>query len=66
MESAGTANRIQITRATYELLGDEFDCEVRGTIPVKGKGDMETWYLLGLKAPAAPELGALPAGAPAT
>jgi adenylate cyclase len=66
MESAGTANRIQITRATYELLDDEFECEVRGTIPVKGKGDMETWYLLGLKAPAAPKLGAVPAGAPAT
>jgi class 3 adenylate cyclase len=47
MESQGTADRIQITRATYELLVDEFDCEYRGTVPVKGKGDMETWYLVG-------------------
>ena len=46
MESQGTPDRIQITRATYELLKDEFDCEYRGTVPVKGKGDMETWYLL--------------------
>ena len=45
MESHGTPGRIQITRATYELLKDEFVCEPRGTIPVKGKGDMETWYL---------------------
>ena len=47
MQSDGTPGRIQITRATYELLRDEFVCERRGTIPVKGKGEMETWYLLG-------------------
>jgi class 3 adenylate cyclase len=39
--------RIQITRATYELLKDEFVCRRRGTILVKGKGRMETWYLVG-------------------
>ena len=47
MESQGTPNQIQITRATYELLKDEFRCEPRGTIPVKGKGELETWYLVG-------------------
>jgi adenylate cyclase len=47
MESHGTPGRIQITRATYELLADEFECESRGTIPVKGKGEMEVWYLVG-------------------
>ena len=46
MESSGTAGRIQITRATYDLIEDEFVCEPRGTIAVKGKGEMETWYLL--------------------
>jgi adenylate cyclase len=46
MESQGTPDRIQITRATYELIKDEFECEYRGTVPVKGKGDMETWYLI--------------------
>ena len=46
MESQGTPDRIQITRATFELIKDEFDCEYRGTVPVKGKGDMETWYLV--------------------
>ena len=45
MESHGTPGEIQITRATYELLKDEFVCRRRGTISVKGKGDMETWYL---------------------
>ena len=47
MESYGTPGRIQITRATYELLADDFDCEPRGTIAVKGKGEIETWYLVG-------------------
>ena len=50
MESSGTPGRIQITRATHELIEDEFVCEPRGTIPVKGKGEMETWYLLGRRA----------------
>ena len=47
MESNGTPGEIQITRATYESLKDEFVCTPRGTIPVKGKGEMETWYLVG-------------------
>jgi adenylate cyclase len=50
MESHGTSGRIQITRATKELLEDEFVCERRGTIPVKGKGEMEAWYLVGRRA----------------
>jgi adenylate cyclase len=47
MESHGTPGRIQITEATYELLKDDFRCEPRGTVSIKGKGDMETWYLVG-------------------
>lgn len=48
MESHGTPRRIQISRRTRELLGDDFLVESRGTIEVKGKGAMETWYLVGL------------------
>jgi guanylate cyclase len=47
MESHGTPGRIQIARATYDLLADEFECEPRGTIAVKGKGEIEAWYLIG-------------------
>jgi adenylate cyclase len=47
MESHGSSGRIQITRATKELLEEEFVCEPRGTITVKGKGEMEAWYLVG-------------------
>jgi guanylate cyclase len=47
MESQSTPGEIQITRETYDLLKDEFVCRERGTILVKGKGQMETWYLEG-------------------
>jgi guanylate cyclase len=49
MESHGTSGHIQITRATYEILKDEFECEPRGPVTIKGKGEMETWYLVGLR-----------------
>jgi guanylate cyclase len=54
MESHGTPGRIQITRATYELLGDEFECEPRGRIRVKGKGDVEAWHVVGRRRDPAP------------
>ncbi|HET9310245.1 MAG TPA: adenylate/guanylate cyclase domain-containing protein [Actinomycetota bacterium] len=47
MESNGTPGEIQITGATYGLLKEGFVCTRRGTIHVKGKGEMETWYLVG-------------------
>jgi class 3 adenylate cyclase len=49
MEEHGTPGQIQITGATRELLEEEFDCRPRGTIQVKGRGEMETWYLVGAR-----------------
>jgi guanylate cyclase len=43
MESHGTGGLIQITRITYELIKDDFICEPRGLMNVKGKGEMEVW-----------------------
>jgi len=40
---------VQITRATYELIKDGFLCEPRGTVNVKGKGEMEVWLVLSAK-----------------
>jgi len=51
MESHGVPNHIQVTGTTYGLLRDEFALEPRGTVNVKGKGDLETWYLVGPRAP---------------
>ncbi len=60
MESHGTPGRIQITRATYELLTDEFEFEPRGRIAVKGKGDVEAWYLVGRRGSSTPAPAAVP------
>jgi adenylate cyclase len=49
MESHGVAGMIQITETTYELLKEEFICEPRGLIDIKGKGSMNTWFLMGKK-----------------
>ena len=49
MESHGGAGIIQITRNTYELIKDDFISEPRGTINVKGKGEMEVWSVIGTR-----------------
>jgi len=46
MEATGFAGRIQVTDVTYELLKDKYLFERRGVIPVKGKGNMMTYWLL--------------------
>jgi len=47
MESHGHEGIIQITRGTYELIKNDFTCESRGTVNVKGKGEMEVWFVTG-------------------
>lgn len=47
MESTGQPGRIQVASATYERLCDSFEFEERGTIDVRGKGAMRTWFLSG-------------------
>ncbi|HXV03196.1 MAG TPA: adenylate/guanylate cyclase domain-containing protein [Gaiellaceae bacterium] len=47
MESHGTPDEIQITRSTWELLDDDFVTEPIGLVDVKGKGEVETWRLVG-------------------
>jgi guanylate cyclase len=47
MESHGTSDEIQITHSTWELLRDDFVTEPMGLVDVKGKGEVETWRLVG-------------------
>ncbi|HIK12987.1 MAG TPA: GAF domain-containing protein [Oscillatoriaceae cyanobacterium M33_DOE_052] len=49
MESHGEAGRIQVTAATYERLKSKYVLERRGTIVVKGKGEMITYWLNGFQ-----------------
>lgn len=46
MESHGAGGSIQVTQATYELIKNDFMCEARGTVNVKGKGEMKVWWVL--------------------
>ncbi|HSB45851.1 MAG TPA: adenylate/guanylate cyclase domain-containing protein [Nitrospira sp.] len=50
MECHGTSGRVQITTSTYELIKDQFVCEPRGSILVKGKGAMPIWHVIAEKA----------------
>ena len=45
MESHGLPGRIQITESTRRLLGGDFDCQERGSVTIKGKGEMRTYFL---------------------
>jgi adenylate cyclase len=47
MESHGVSGRIQLTNSTRQKLSEAFMLEARGAIEVKGKGQMDTWFLNG-------------------
>jgi class 3 adenylate cyclase/HAMP domain-containing protein len=47
MESHGKPGYIQVTDATYLKLQNKYLLEPRGTIEVKGRGEMMTYWLLG-------------------
>jgi class 3 adenylate cyclase len=52
MESHGIGGQIQVTEAVVSGLADRFEFEERGSVSVKGKGEMVTHWLVGRKAPA--------------
>ena len=45
MESHGKPGEIHVSETTYQKLRSHFHLEPRGMIHVKGKGDMETYWL---------------------
>lgn len=47
MESTGEPGKIQVTEVVYEKLKDCYLLEKRGTVEIKGKGEMVTYWLLG-------------------
>ena len=49
MESHGEEGKVHISDATCAYLKNDFQCVSRGVIPIKGKGEMETWFLTGWK-----------------
>ncbi len=49
MESHGKPGSIQITAATKECLHNKYHLQERGSIQIKGKGEMTTYLLIGIK-----------------
>jgi adenylate cyclase len=49
METYGESGMIQITRSTYELIKHDFVLEPKGTVQVRGAGELEIWHVLGRK-----------------
>jgi class 3 adenylate cyclase len=47
MESHGVPGCIQVTAGTYQRLQDGYRFQRRGPIPVRGMGEMVTYFLLG-------------------
>jgi class 3 adenylate cyclase len=45
LESSGQVGRVNISAATYELVKEEFTCEYRGEIVVKGKGKLGMYFV---------------------
>ncbi len=49
MESAGEIGKVNVSGDTYEHIKDYFDCEYRGKIEAKNKGQIEMYFVHGLK-----------------
>ncbi|MCE9598639.1 MAG: GAF domain-containing protein [Spirochaetia bacterium] len=54
MESSGEPGKVNISGDTYNLVKDFFDCEYRGKVKAKGKGEVDMYFLQRIK----PELSA--------
>ncbi len=46
MESSGQANKINVSRSTYELIQNEFVCSFRGKVSAKNKGELEMYFVV--------------------
>jgi len=47
LETFGVPGEIHISWETRDLIADRFECEPRGLVALKGKGETETWFLRG-------------------
>ena len=45
MESACKPGRVNISESTHALVKDYFHCTYRGRVEVKGKGEVEMYYV---------------------
>ena len=58
LESHGEAGRIHCSQVLYESVKNDFDFEERGTIEIRGKGSMQTYFLVGTRHEKSRQFGA--------
>lgn len=51
MESSSEPGKINISGTTYELVKDNFDCVYRGKIQAKNKGEVDMYFVEGVRKP---------------
>ncbi|EAY25411.1 adenylate cyclase [Microscilla marina ATCC 23134] len=49
MESSGEVGKVNISGKTYELVKDFFECEHRGKVTAKGKGEIDMYFVRRIK-----------------
>ncbi len=60
MESSGTAGKVNISGITYSMVKEYFLCEYRGKLPVKYKGNLDMYYVTGLRPELSMDLKGIP------
>jgi len=60
MESSGEASKVNISGHTYELIKEFFICEYRGKMPVKYKGDIDMYFVKGIRPELSVNLRSIP------
>lgn len=49
MESSGEVGKVNISESTYQLIKNDFNCTHRGKIAAKSKGDVDMYFVDGIK-----------------
>ena len=60
MESSGEGGKVNISGTTYALVKDFFLCEYRGKLPVKYKGNIDMYFVTGLRPELSVDLHGIP------
>ena len=45
IESSGEVGRVNVSAYTYDLIQNDFECEYRGKVSAKGKGEIDMYFV---------------------
>lgn len=45
LESKSEAGRVNISSSTYAIISNDFECEFRGKIPIKNRGEVDMYFV---------------------